>query len=612
MIVSNFQRDSFGCLLDEVPAKDLPAVSDLSYRIQAGGQIPANFTGLLNGRIPFVNGEGRVERYFDVRMARIKGCQDVTPESIRERLDARELKKILIIRNAAFGDCLMITPALKALREKYPSATIHVFGKAGSRVVYENLPFIDGVLTCRDVEVGAIVDEYDEVYDLVHTIEHCPEADWESTLDVACQYLGVESPKSPPIYNVSQEELQRGAQLLVELGINPRANNLILFQCEATAHARTLPPKPSLEVAYKLAEAGYQVLFVGNKPEIPLMRAVACEGCGGQEALFVPPEAVSLAGPCEACEKETEKQVLPLHPGIRFLHEVAQKYEAREQFAICHFARMVIATDSFWSHLAAALDKPAVYVFSNYYPYLRIKYYHRSVVVAPDRKKLPCFPCNDLVAKCHMYGNQPAGCIASITSGEILEKAFAVLDGKIELYQAERDEPIATPGEVPDCPGCGHKESVAHSSKGRHFYRRCLGCQSLFTERCLTSQEKMEARAAAKDNRHYRPSRNLSLKDYLPVIETMLRRTQGAGPSRGGVADLVGLADVYCGRKPWSEIVPGIKERSESGKSQIQEELVFWVDGLLEADDPGARLEGVIGRMEDKSYLAFILPLSNL
>lgn len=52
-------------------------------------------------------------------------------------------KSILVIAVARIGDTLLVTPAIRALKERYPSAQLTVLAHPKRREVLENLPFID-------------------------------------------------------------------------------------------------------------------------------------------------------------------------------------------------------------------------------------------------------------------------------------------------------------------------------------------------------------------------------------------------------------------------------------------------------------------------------------
>lgn len=54
-------------------------------------------------------------------------------------------RRILVINIARFGDTLLITPVLKALKAQWPKATLDVFAHKKTASVIENLPWIDAV-----------------------------------------------------------------------------------------------------------------------------------------------------------------------------------------------------------------------------------------------------------------------------------------------------------------------------------------------------------------------------------------------------------------------------------------------------------------------------------
>ncbi|MCM8809352.1 MAG: glycosyltransferase family 9 protein [Candidatus Omnitrophica bacterium] len=58
----------------------------------------------------------------------------------------KEVKSILVVSSTAIGDTLMSTPAIKALRERYPQAKIIAHFNAKNMELFENNPHIDGII----------------------------------------------------------------------------------------------------------------------------------------------------------------------------------------------------------------------------------------------------------------------------------------------------------------------------------------------------------------------------------------------------------------------------------------------------------------------------------
>lgn len=585
-----------------------------SYAVQADGNIPKGFTGLLMGRLVFVNGICYARTSYDVKIAETRGCRNITTTEMQEDLNKRNLKRILVIRNAAFGDCLMLTPALKALRMKYPEATIDVFGRKDSRVVYENLPFIDNILLLRDTELGSVISDYDEVYDLIHSIECKPEADYMNALDVAAELLGVQIEDTRPVYISSQKEIQLTKQLLFELGIVAGRDSFVTIQAEATAKVRTLPYLTSLTVANQLASDGHKVVFVGGDMNLPLARIYIHQTEGGSVTRIA-----EVPRPGTKIIRRSLKEGGPLldfhltenHPNIVFAHTLYSKYSARVHFGIAHFTKLAIVVDSFWSHLVAALDKPSVSIYSNYHPYTRTKYYDNTTVVTPDYSKVSCGPCNGLFDYCPMFPRQIAPCIGTITPRQILDSVKLKLKNLTPVFQPIRDTPPAVLEEIRPCPFCKATMSRPVTCKGEYIYVQCKYCESIFTAKYPGDKFWSNLKKTIKHNPHYRQTRNTDPRFYIDVISQGMKGCQRPLP-KIPVTDLVSTNDKFHKRKAWKDYCEGqILQTKETEDSPIGTELTIWVDGLMESKDPLQSISGIIDRMKPESYLAIIVPLSD-
>jgi hypothetical protein len=582
------------------------------YIVQAAGNIPKGFTGKLLGRLTFVNGICYARTYFDVKLAETRGCREITPPDVKERMLNRPLKKILVIRNAAFGDCLMLTPALRALRQKYPHATIDVFGRKDSRVVYENLPFIDGILMIRDTELGALVDEYDEVFDLIHSIECKPEADYMNALDVAANLLGVEIKDTRPIYNSTPREVEDARRCLLEMGIVPGRDKLIVIQAEATAKVRSLPYTTSLTVANQLALRGYKVLFVGHDMNLPGVRMLVHGDTPETMVRIaepVPPGTRTVLRPHPSTGKEIQFQVADNHPNVIFAHRFNNKKPPRVHFAVCHFAQLVIAVDSFWSHLAAALDKPCVTIYSNYHPFTRTKYYDKTSIVVPDYKKVACGPCNGLFNTCPMFEGRVAPCIGSISPKKILEAADKRLAGMNPIFEEMRDNPPAVLDEARPCPMCMSTKHHPVTCKGTFIYVQCAFCETIFTAEYPDEDYWKTLRSKVKKNPYYRKCRNVDPKIFIDAISQGMKNCDRPLP-KVPVTDLVSTNDKFHNRKAWKDYFDGkMVQASEKDSSPIQTELTIWADGLMEQEKPVVTIEKLMTRIQPGNYLALIIPL---
>src|SRR3990167_915827 len=61
--------------------------------------------------------------------------------------DPEAVKNILVVSSTAIGDTLLSTPAIRAVRERYPQAKIIAHFNKSNIEMFENNPHIDGVIS---------------------------------------------------------------------------------------------------------------------------------------------------------------------------------------------------------------------------------------------------------------------------------------------------------------------------------------------------------------------------------------------------------------------------------------------------------------------------------
>ncbi|GER93559.1 glycosyltransferase family 9 protein [hot springs metagenome] len=76
----------------------------------------------------------RILKFFDKRQTDIK------------YFNPDEVKNILVVSSTAIGDTLLSTPAIKAVRERYPNAKIIAHFNVKNMELFENNPHIDGII----------------------------------------------------------------------------------------------------------------------------------------------------------------------------------------------------------------------------------------------------------------------------------------------------------------------------------------------------------------------------------------------------------------------------------------------------------------------------------
>ena len=636
MIAENFgaERNIF---MEERSLKEVqelwPPDGEAYYEVRVGKTMPATFTGVLAGGIPFINGVARVTRHFHVRQALIRGCRNITGPEQREKLKQRDLKKIMVVRAAAFGDGTIMSPVFAALRKAYPDAEIAVFGRQDSKVVYQYIPGLDYIVGVRDVELATLVYHYDEVFDMTQSIENNAEADFMNSLDVARDIMMLEPideiierqerlarKEVQPVYIMTPEDLQGAVNIFNELGVDPNSKNIVILQLEATAQVRTLTYTQALVIAYKLADLGYTVICVGhniNLPHARLLHSDSCETEACIEGVVLPPGASGINRPCPTCDPEGEPReflTIPRHERVFFTQQLFGRYDPRQHFAMAHFAQVIVTVDSFWGHLAAAIEKPHVMIFSNYHPHTRMKYYKDATLIAPDyHHKVQCGPCNSLFNECPLYPGESPLCITSLDVQRIVDATVARLRGERPLYQEWRDMPSAHLNSATrECPVCRAFDNCSPlTAKGSHIYLECHNCQSFYTQEFPNFEFWTTLNRKVKGNKFYRPSRNVPVTEWLTLIKQVIQQNEKEKPLPDAhFADLVGISDRFVERTPYREQVPGFcAEYDEDGMETIDEDLVIWVDGLMECIDVKSMLLIQLNRMRGR-FLALILPLT--
>lgn len=481
--------------LDE--AKSLIPKLDTYYLIKTTKTcaLPMNFTGRAMGNIIFINGIAKVRTLYEKRLLLMRGCVDETPDWMISLLKARDLKRILVIRNAAFGDVTILTPAFNALRTRYPHATIHFYGREDSRDIMLFNHLVDAIIDIRTTEIGQLLSMYDEVYDLVHSIECNPAADHRAAVDVAHDLLMLDPPNGVKnTYTIAKQELEEAQRALFSLNIDLSKNNLIIFQYEGTALARTLSPLTVFKIANALANKGFQILLWSHRMDFFGYQFYRCTETNGLSAqpTNVNTNKEQIIKLKNKHGNETDHELLILHPAIK---HVLQKPDGtqmtysnrRSKFAMCYYARHIISVDSFISHLADALEKSSTILFTNYHPYTRTKYYKNCDVVTADfDNDLLCGPCNGLLNDCPFNKNSIPFCSLKIKAEDVIDKVLARVSGVIPLYEPLRDNP-SIPEDYCDtkhvCKACGSDHTHLITVKGTIPFHRCLDCYSIFASK---------------------------------------------------------------------------------------------------------------------------------
>lgn len=373
----------------------------------------------------------------------------------RERA-AADPRTILIGLLCPIGDTLLATPALAAVRRRFPQARISVFASASNAGILDGNSDFDELILVPAPGAGATLARFASAvrrigvakddFDLVITLSAAstfvlflaglggpkPRLDmpplwWligghsaafraRRTVD---QYLRAVEPlldgpvaedERVPRLHLTVGERSTARRLLRECGLSP-SNTLVTMHVggEGFNGRKRWAPDRFAEVANHLVESlGARILLIGGKGDLPLAE---------QTAALMPGGAAVLAG----------------------------RTSLKVTAALIEHSALFIGNDSGPLHMAAAVGTPAVGIFgpSDWRQFSPVgKKGYRSLALHSD---LPCSPCF------HFVGNDPwwrhnlcysYACLEAISPQR-------VIDAAVELLRTRSGAPVGAHADQP-------------------------------------------------------------------------------------------------------------------------------------------------------------------
>lgn len=251
----------------------------------------------------------------------------------------KDKRPILVTRAmGGIGDILMMTPGLKALHRKYPDREIHFAVPKAFHTLLDHNP--DVVL--KDINDGVL---YHEDYFALYNLTECPASRVESAtlpnvrqnrIDIFSAAMGISKKLQDgvgrrPVYTVAEDEKTWAENFFAERGLVPE-------QCIAV--------QPYAEDAYRnyphMAEL---ILRLADMRPVLAFHSMPLRGLD--------------------------------HPQIFAI----DRYPLRQSVALLALCKMLIAVDSSFVHIAAALNKKIVALFGPIDGVVRTKHYPDCTVV---------------------------------------------------------------------------------------------------------------------------------------------------------------------------------------------------------------------------------------
>jgi hypothetical protein len=332
--------------------------------------------------------------------------------------------------------------------------------------------------------------------------------------------------------------LARG--LLAEHNIDPDKDRIVVIHGESSCALRSLSAITVAEVAKAFANDGFKVIT-------PTMQDYSVYLRGEYRA--VTDNIVSL-------RQELLSESIP----------------PRVVFAATAFAELFVAVDSIFSHLAAALDIPALLIYGSFDPGLRAKYYTNAYILF---KPLPCAPCQQIGGFCARYPGGLPPCMKQYQPREIYKLAKGLIDGDIKPAQpAESIE--FKPEEVRCCPVCSNDRAVGLTRKGQFFYVRCRRCGTIYTHRTPTDEE-----LSVETKENFGPTEK-HIAQYGALIQQVARAHKVPGQK----------VQLYASREVTDKVAEHLESKGwgiTTGKRKY--DIVAFVFDLERSENPLERLQ---------------------
>ncbi len=290
-------------------------------------------------------------------------------------------KTLLVFAQAAIGDALCMTPALREIKRRYPEMKLWVTISGRARPVLENLPYIDQILP-HPCPIK-YVNKADYFVKLVEMVGK-PEFNNVNMVEYFFWKFHIyQAEKEIPDVIVDENIKKELKEVFNKIKEASGRNKILLFHYLASSVHRTLPPKLLKDIEDLIWEEYAPVI-------------------------------------CSLPEEDISVEVALDVYGIRAANLSSFMKNVKYLIAAVSLSDAVITADTATVHIAAGLKKPTVLISGAIEPELRCKTYPTVIPIRPYYKGKDCMspcmihaiaePCNDAKLKKQFY----SPCLESI------------------------------------------------------------------------------------------------------------------------------------------------------------------------------------------------------
>lgn len=443
------------------------------YKLRAPMDFVPPYEGSILGYKIDPEGFVTVEKDYERQYLKRFFFEDLEP--VRPRND---IKKLLVVMQGGAGDTLFATPGLKALKEQRPEVEVTVTTwNIGLALIKDN-PNIDHNLHTIASELAMHYKDFDDVINFGRVISYRPEAEEMNAYDIYSlhfeELFGIEVKDKIPEIFLTPEEKIAARKVLIDNGVKT-VDKVIGIVDSSSNLVRSWPFQYSLDLAYKLAEAGYKVVMLGNDRTIENRRYFTCPYCQANQYIDInTPHHLQTTIKCPECKEVIFVSGDNHAPGIIWTIGQTSVRQAASLITQCD---LVVGADSGLLHVAGALRVPILGLYGPFHSDLRIRYMENANAIQSEVPCGPCFNHNHHIYPCPL-GGLNGKCMWNITPQEVFEKTINIVERGISYPPP----PVHVPEVKPKtCPICGHEKPRFIFGKKNVRYYQCVKCSGVFS-----------------------------------------------------------------------------------------------------------------------------------
>lgn len=340
-------------------------------------------TALISEEILFTFNVAYCPKFFWRKYHVMQGCRDITPGWMVRMRNRRELNNILIIATGGIGDSMWCMPFAKALRQKFPRATILIACTERAMPVWQGVPFANMCVKDEFWNLQNLIRVADEVFDfggVATTMKKEMRLDpVEAIFKLGELPLPKDKKDCRPMLVVMIDEGKKAEALLRREGIEPKTDKIISICLESSTSNRNWVFEYVKELTKKLISEGFKVVWFGESPDY--------------ETRMLDDETNAIGA-------------------VNLVHRTS----LREIMAIIALTDIFVGPCSGPMVIATSLEIPTVGLFGAFSPRSRDKFYTKFIGLW---HKIECAPCNEHWTECAK--GHPAPCMKVISPDEVYQ-----------------------------------------------------------------------------------------------------------------------------------------------------------------------------------------------